>query len=59
MKLSILSIAVILFLQGCVRAQPLSCKPFNKTYSREQCIKDRKTLDSLTHVWWGQEQGGS
>ena len=59
MKLIILSIAVILFLQGCVRAQPLSCRSFEKTDTNEQCIKDRKTLDSLTHVWWGTDGGGS
>jgi len=57
MKLIILSIAVLLFLQGCIRAHPLSCNAFEKTYSysREQCIKDWKTVDSLTHV----ESGGS
>jgi len=57
MKLIILSIAVILFLQGCIRAQPLSCNAFDKTndktYSREQCIKDWKTVDSLTHLDYG------
>jgi len=50
MKLIILSIAVIVLLQGCIRAQPLSCNAFDKTYSREQCIKDWKTVDSLTHL---------
>ena len=55
MKLIILSIAVILSLQGCVQSQPLSCNAFNKTYSKDQCAKDRKTVDSLTVL----EMGGS
>jgi len=50
MKLIMLSIAVILSLQSCGTIQPLSCKPFNKTYSKEQCIKDWKTVNSLTGV---------
>ncbi len=48
MKLVILSVAVILSLQGCVRSQPLSCNAFTAKYSKDQCIKDRKTVDSLT-----------
>ncbi len=48
MKLVILSVAVMLSLQGCIRSQPLSCNTFNEKYSKEQCIKDKKTVDSLT-----------
>jgi len=56
MKLIILSIAVILSLQGCVQSQPLSCKAFTAKYSEDQCIKDRKTVDSLTVL---ENMGGS
>ena len=56
MKLVILGIAVILSLQGCIRSQPLSCKAFNAKYSKDQCIKDRKTVDSLTVL---EQRGGS